>query len=90
MVGKPAEEMKLKKLMKQKLQTTSIPDLEFDDCDGNILKFQDFYDYHKFLGCGSFGFVVSAVYRETGEHIALKVRFYFIAMNFLFFPFIDC
>ena len=61
MVGKPAEEMKLRKLMKQKLSTTSIPDLEFDDCEGNTIKFQDIYDYHKFLGCGSFGFVVSAV-----------------------------
>lgn len=33
------------------------------------------YDYHKFLGAGSFGFVVSAVDRTTGEHVALKVNF---------------
>jgi serine/threonine protein kinase len=73
MVGKPIEEIKLRKLMKQKLQTTSIPDLEFEDAEGNFIKFDTYYDYHKFLGCGSFGFVVSAVDRESGEHVALKV-----------------
>ena len=36
MVGKPLEEIKLRKLMKQKLQTASIPNLEFEDCEGNI------------------------------------------------------
>lgn len=41
------------------------------------------YDYHKFLGSGSFGFVVSAVDRETGEHVALKVN----AKDLMF---IDC
>ena len=30
MVGKPAEEVKLIKLMKQKLQTTTIPELPFE------------------------------------------------------------
>lgn len=79
MVGKPLEEVKLRKLMKQKLQTTSIPALEFDDHDGTSMRFDQLYDYHKFLGCGSFGFVVSAVDRPTGEHVALKVFF----LNFL-------
>lgn len=59
--------------MKQKLQTTSIPKLEFDDHEGNSIKFEEIYDYHKFLGCGSFGFVVSGVDRATGSHLALKV-----------------
>lgn len=73
-IGKPKEEIRLRKLMKHKLQTTSIPNLEFEDNEGNTYKFSDFYDYHKFLGCGSFGFVVSAVEKATGEHLALKVR----------------
>lgn len=60
--------------MKQKLQTTSIPALEFEDHDGTTYKFEDLYDYHKFLGAGSFGFVVSAIDRKTGEHVALKVK----------------
>ena len=71
-VGKP-EEMKLRKLMKQKLQTTSIPALEFEDYEGNVTRFRELYDYCKFLGAGSFGFVVSAVSIKTGEYVALKV-----------------
>jgi len=62
--------------MKQKLQTTSVQDLEFEDREGNFIKFDELYDYHKFLGCGSFGFVVSAVDKETGELVALKVSFF--------------
>jgi serine/threonine protein kinase len=31
------------------------------------------YEYRKFLGCGSFGFVVSAIDRQSGEEVALKV-----------------
>jgi hypothetical protein len=77
MIGKPVEEIKLRKLMKQKLQTTSIPNLEFEDLDGNFIKFHELYDYHKFLGCGSFGFVVSVIEKRTGEDLALKVRIHF-------------
>lgn len=62
-MNRPIEEIKMRKLMKQKLQTTSIHDLEFEDRHGNYIKFDEIYDYHKFLGCGSFGFVVSAVDR---------------------------
>jgi hypothetical protein len=47
--------------------------MEFEDCEGNLFKFSDFYDFHKFLGCGSFGFVVSAIDKKTGDHLALKV-----------------
>ena len=39
LVGKGEEEIKLRKQMKQKLQTTSIPNLEFEDYDGNTIKF---------------------------------------------------
>lgn len=73
MVGKPMEEIRLRKLMKEKLQTTSIPKLEFEDAEGNFSRFEDYYDYHKFLGCGSFGFVVSGIDKFTGQHVALKV-----------------
>lgn len=60
--------------MKQKLQTTNVPDLEFEDYSGNCLKFSEFYEYKNFLGCGSFGFVVSAIDKETGKEVALKVK----------------
>lgn len=50
-----------------------MPDLEFEDCEGNFLKFSEFYEYRKFLGCGSFGFVVSAIDKSSGKEVALKV-----------------
>lgn len=52
--------------------------LEFEDSEGNTTRFEDYYDYHKFLGCGSFGFVVSAVDKNTGEHLALKVCCFYL------------
>jgi len=44
--------------------------------EGNLYKFEDFYDYIKPLGCGSFGFVVSAIEKLSGEHLALKVTIF--------------
>lgn len=41
---------------------------------GNVTHFEDYYDYIKPLGCGSFGFVVSAIDKASGEHVALKVN----------------
>mmetsp|Transcript_23879 Transcript_23879/g.23561 ORF Transcript_23879/g.23561 Transcript_23879/m.23561 type:complete len:102 (+) Transcript_23879:140-445(+) len=72
MMGKP-EEMKLRKLMRKKLQTTSIPDLEFEDIEGNFIKFKEIYEYRKYLGAGSFGFVVSAIGRDCAQYLALKI-----------------
>jgi hypothetical protein len=48
--------------------------LEFEDIHGTITLFEDYYDYIKPLGCGSFGFVVSAMDRASGEQVALKVK----------------
>ncbi len=61
--------------MRQKLSTTSMPHLEFEELHtGKIHYFEEFYDYIKPLGCGAFGFVVSAMDKASGEHVALKVR----------------
>ena len=60
--------------MKQKLQTTSIPNLEFEDYDGNFINFSQVYNFIKSLGCGTFGFVVSATEKRTGDLLALKVK----------------
>ena len=79
LVGKTPEERKMRELMRQRLSTTSIPDLVFEDSDGSYTKFSDIYDYHHFLGCGAFGFVVAALDKESGESLALKVNnLYFI------------
>jgi hypothetical protein len=45
----------------------------FEDAEGNLIRFSDLYDYHNFLGCGSFGFVVAALDKQSGESLALKV-----------------
>lgn len=104
MVGKPVEEIKLIKMMRQKFQTTSIPRLEFEDYQGNVTYFDDYYDYMKPLGCGSFGFVVAAIDKKSGDHVALKVsnkffKFlplsdtfdtYFINWEILILNLIDC
>jgi len=59
--------------MREKLSTTSIPDMVFEDIEGHTSKFSELYDYHKFLGSGAFGFVVAALDKQTGESLALKV-----------------
>jgi serine/threonine protein kinase len=40
---------------------------------GEEVKFNDLYEYRHFLGKGGFGYVVSAVHRETNKSCALKV-----------------
>ena len=73
-MGKTEEERKLRELMREKLSTTSIPDLMFEDIEGHQIKFSELYDYHRFLGSGAFGFVVAALDKKTGQSLALKVR----------------
>lgn len=41
--------------------------------NGAEIKFSEIYEYRHFLGKGGFGYVVSAVIRETGQPVALKV-----------------
>ena len=43
--------------------------------------FEDYYDYIKPLGCGAFGFVVSAIDKESGEEVALKVNYSIILIS---------
>ena len=60
MVGKPEEELKFRSVLKEKLQVTSVPDLKLISLEGVKHRFGDFYEFNKFLGTGSFGFVISA------------------------------
>jgi len=77
MVGKAQEEINFRKILKEKLKVTKIPRLRLEDKDsGEIFSFNDFYEFKKFLGGGSFGYVVSALDKESGEMMALKVSIF--------------
>ena len=52
---------------------TKVPDLMLEDHNGDVHSFNDKYKFMKFLGTGSFGFVVMAQDRESQEILALKV-----------------
>ena len=59
MVGKGQDEINFRKLLKEKLKVTKIPRLKLEDKDsGEMYYFSQFYEFEKFLGAGSFGFVV--------------------------------
>jgi hypothetical protein len=73
-VGKPAAELKYRKQIKEKLKVTKIPDLMLEEIEtGETHNFNKLYKFISFLGTGSFGFVVQAVDRDSGEMMALKV-----------------
>jgi hypothetical protein len=57
------DELRLRKQMKKKLKITSIPDITFEDKEGTMHIFSEYYDYLESLGCGGFGFVISAVHK---------------------------
>lgn len=46
--------------MKKALETTDIWKIVLEDLECEY-KFSDFYEYIEMLGCGGFGFVVSAI-----------------------------
>jgi serine/threonine protein kinase len=60
--------------MKEKLKVTKIPKLLLIDNQNNTKHyFNEFYHYIKFLGAGSFGFVVAASDILNKKVLALKV-----------------
>lgn len=82
-MGKKIDEVKLKKLMKEKLKATNVPRiLLVHQDDDEKVRFEDLFEFKGFLGTGSFGFVVHAVDIETGEDIAIKVSYRNDLMNF--------
>ena len=51
-----------------------VPQLPLIDSEKDETSyFKDHYDYKRFLGAGSFGFVVEGTCRSTGEHLAIKI-----------------
>lgn len=60
--------------MKEKLKVNKIPKLLLIDKKNNIKHhFNEFYHYIKFLGTGSFGFVIAATDIQRNKILALKV-----------------
>lgn len=61
----------------QELSSENIETLALEIIGGNghTIKFQDIYEYSHFLGKGGFGYVVSAIHKETDKPVALKVSF---------------
>lgn len=60
--------------MKEKLKVTKIPKLLLIDNKNNTKHhFNEFYHYIKFLGTGSFGFVIAASDIQNNKILALKV-----------------
>lgn len=60
-------EKRLRNQMKKKLKVTHIPELQLEDSEGDMHSFNEYYDYMASLGCGGFGFVISAVHKKSGE-----------------------
>lgn len=62
---------------------TNVPDMKLITSDGVRHHFNEIYEFHMFLGTGSFGFVISATHKETGDLVAMKVSFYFVILMLL-------
>lgn len=82
LVGKTEDEIKYRKIIKASLKTTKIPKLVLGTKDGNKQYFHQYYEYYKFLGMGSFGFVVAGKEKISGKILALKVSSKCIFVSF--------
>ena len=76
-VGKDKEALKLRKLLKRKLRVTNVPKIWLETDEEEGCYFGDLFDFKGFLGTGSFGFVVQALDKSTGEIVAIKVSLEF-------------
>ena len=59
--------------MKEMLKVTKIPNLVLEEHNGDRYSFSRIFKFQNFLGTGTFGFVVSAIEKATGEELALKI-----------------
>ena len=65
--------MKFRSAMKEMLKVTKIPNLMLEEANGDRYSFSRIFKFQNFLGTGTFGFVVSAIEKATGEVLALKI-----------------
>ena len=73
MVGKDEDEIRARQITKEKLKVTRVPNLVLGYHDDMKQYFRHYYEYVRFLGTGSFGFVVAGSLKETNQVFALKV-----------------
>ena len=59
LIMKTEEELKYNKIIKEQFNISKISKLVLGTKDGYRQYFHHFYEYYKFLGNGSFGFVVA-------------------------------
>ncbi len=80
-MGKSQEEVKFRSLIKEKLKVTKIPKLILIDKNDISHYFNEYYQYIKFLGTGTFGFVVAAKDLTNDQVLALKVSLFFSILS---------
>ena len=73
MVGKGQDEIQARKIIKEKLKVTKVPKLVLGYQGDQKVYFGEYYEYIRFLGTGSFGFVVAGYPLDTQKVLALKV-----------------
>lgn len=73
MVGKNEDEIRARKITKEKLKVTKVPNLVLGYQDDVKQYFRHYYEYIRFLGTGSFGFVVAGTPKDRDQVFALKV-----------------
>ena len=74
LVGKKEDEINARKITKEKLKVTKVPRLVLGYQDEIKVYFREHYQYLRFLGTGSFGFVVAGhQLPDTKTIYALKV-----------------
>lgn len=67
-------EHRFRKLFKEKFGVSRVPNLPLIDLNKDeTTYFKDHYEYQRFLGAGSFGFVVEGTCRQSGERLAIKI-----------------
>lgn len=65
MVGKDENEIRAREITKSKLRVTKVPKLVLGYNDDAKVYFSHYYEYIRFLGTGSFGFVVAGTLKGS-------------------------
>ena len=71
---KEEKRRRIKRIVKEKLKTANINDLELErDAEGFKTSFSQLYRFKGIVGMGAFGLVVAVTNKATNEQSALKV-----------------